>query len=144
MVKPTQRSHSDIAWDRLRQLAQLLRDRQQIPIELADFVADAIEASEGKELEPKKKLKALGDELGLTANNRQKVSLSAADVRVIQDFDINDDGPASQTETAKVIAARFGISESTVVNRVREADAQTREDIEYLQSLGDPDDWTEV
>lgn len=123
---------SDEAWDSLRHLAKLLRDRQPIPDDLADYLADAIEASEGKDLADKAKAKALTDELELTANNRRKIDLNCQDVQVERDF---GDDP-SQNAFAARVAEIYNVTPSTVLNRLHEAEEAEKKDIEELRQLG--------
>lgn len=127
------------AWDQMRYLAQLLRDRKPIPDDLADFLADAIEASEAKTVEDKKKAKAFTDELGLTANNRRKIDFTAADAQLERDFGMPGDAYPSQSSSAVHTAEKFMVSRSTVINRLREADESTRSDIELLRRSGGGD-----
>ena len=110
-----------VAWARMRRLAGLLRARQPIPDDLADFVADAIEAAEGKPLTDVRKAKAFTDELELTARNRRKRDLTPAEAQVERDFRVPGAEYPSQTKAAKHISRALGLSESTVINRLREA-----------------------
>ncbi len=123
---------SDQAWDRLRDLAGLLRDRKPIPDELADFLADAIEATASKNLPDKTKGKAFTDELELTANNRRRAEIGWQDVEVERDF--GDD--ASQSKFAARLAEIHQVTPSTILNRLQEADEERKKDIEELRRLG--------
>lgn len=130
---------ADQAWDQLRYLAGLLRDRQPIPDELADFLADAIEASEGKPLADVAKAKALTDELGLTAQNRRKIDIPLLEIRAERDFGDGDE-PPSQNQAAKLIGQSYGVSQATAINRLRDLDDLERQGIEELRNLShDPD-----
>lgn len=123
---------SDQAWDQLRYLAGLLRDRQPIPDDLADYLAGAIEATEGKDLPDKAKAKAFTDELELTANNRRKAEIDTRDVQVERDF---GDDP-SQNAFAARVAGIYQVTPSTILNRLREEEAEEHKDIEELRRLG--------
>jgi hypothetical protein len=116
----------------LRDLAGLLRDRKPIPDELADFLADAIEATAGKNLPDKTKGKAFTDELELTANNRRRAEIGWQDVEVERDF--GDD--ASQNKFAARLAEIHQVTPSTILNRLQEADEERKKDIEELRRLG--------
>lgn len=121
------------AWDRLRKLAQLLKDRQPIPREMADFVADAILAVESKDTDDVAKAKKLTDELGLTALNRRRLNLTAADAQLERDFGVPGDDYPSQTAAARHIAKQFGISERTAHSRLQEAEEKTARDLAELR-----------
>ena len=120
---------SEQAWDKLRQLASLLRHRQPIPDDLADFIADAIEASACKELPDKAKAKALTDELELTANNRRRAVIDRRDVLLERYF--GDD--LSQTKFAARLGGIYQVTPSTVLNRLHEAEEEERKNIEDLR-----------
>lgn len=122
---------SEQAWDQLRNLARLLRDRQPIPDELADFLADAIEATEGKDLPDKAKAKALTDELELTANNRRKIDIEPRDVQLERDF---GDDP-SQNAFASRVADIYQVTPSTILNRLQDAAEEEQKDIQELRRL---------
>lgn len=110
------------AWRRMRHLAELLRAGQPIPADLAAFVADAIEAVEGKPITDARKAKAFTDELELTARNRRKLDLTPEEAQIERNFSVPSDGYPSQTKAAKHISKALGLSESTVINRLREAE----------------------
>lgn len=124
------------AWDQMRYLSKLLRARQPIPNDLADFVADAIEAIEGKELDDKSKGKAFTDELGLTALNRRKVDISIRDLQVERDF--GDD--LSQNKFTARMAEIEGVTPGTILNRMREADIERSKELMELGQLGEHND----
>lgn len=124
------------AWDQMRYLSKLLRARQPIPNDLADFVADAIEAIEGKDLEDKAKGKAFTDELCLTALNRRKVDISIRDLQVERDF--GDD--LSQNKFTARMAAIEGVTPGTILNRMREADNERRKELLELSQFGEHND----
>ncbi|WP_153146455.1 hypothetical protein [Dechloromonas sp. H13] len=119
---------ADQAWDQLRYLARLLRARQPIPDELADFIADAIEATEGKNIEATKKGKAFTDELELTARNRRKIEIPLRDLGVEHDF---GDDP-SENAFASRMANSYQVGETTIRNRLDELDEERRKEAAEL------------
>lgn len=113
---------ADQAWDKLRHLAKLLRARQPIPDDLADFIAAAVEATEGKDIEDRRKAKAFTDELGLTALNRRKIEIPLQEVQIERDF---GDDP-SQNKLASRLAEIYSVTPSTILGRMREAEEERR------------------
>ena len=113
---------ADQAWDKLRHLAKLLRARQPIPDDLADFIAAAVEATEGKDIEDRRKAKALTDELGLTALNRRKIEIPLQEVQIERDF--GDDH--SQNKFASRLAEFYSVTPSTILGRMHEAEEESR------------------
>jgi hypothetical protein len=113
---------ADQAWDNLRHLAKLLRARLPIPDDLADFIAVAVEATEGKDIEDRRKAKALTDELGLTALNRRKIEIPLQEVQIERDF---GDDP-SQNKFASRLAEHYSVTPSTILGRVHEAEEERR------------------
>ena len=97
------------AVDALRIAAEYLRRREALPDNLADWLADAIEASMGKP--DKENGRALLLELGLTAANRRP----AADwIEVSTHWDRLVSDGMSKIQARAATAAAFDIDETTV------------------------------
>lgn len=119
---------ADQAWDQLRYLARLLRARQPIPDELADLIADAIEATEGKNIEPAQKGKAFTDELELTARNRRKTDIPLRDLGVEHDFRDDPSGNAFASRMADI----YKVAPSTIRNRLANLEEERRKEAAEL------------
>lgn len=87
--------------------AQLLRRREQIPGNLADYIADAIEASMGKPT--LRRAKAFTDELHLTTNNRRPADWHKLGAKFAELLAAG----CSETRAALTIADDFNVSTST-------------------------------
>lgn len=106
----------DDAVSALLMLAKQLRNREIVSYELADWMADAIEASMEK---PEEKLaKAFTDELGLTVIGSRRKSVSYLDVG--PEVDNLIDSGMSKTAAFEEVAANYGIVKNTVVAAYKE------------------------
>lgn len=92
----------------LRIAAGYLRRGEPLPANLADYLADAIEAAMAKPAEHR--LSALGLELNLTASNRRP---AAHWVDIAHRCEELQDGTRSTDAVANDVAAEFGIGVST-------------------------------
>jgi len=92
-------------------LAKQLRNRETVSHELADWVADAVEASMGKE--ENKRAKAFTDELGLTGGGNRRKAVSYIELGQTVD-DLIDSG-MSKTAAFEQAAINYRIVKNTAV-----------------------------
>lgn len=92
-------------------LAKKLRNREIVSYELADWMADAIEASMNKE--QKYRTKSFTDELGLTGNSSRRQSVSYLELGTTVDGLI--DSGMSKSAALDQTAANYSIVKNTAV-----------------------------
>jgi hypothetical protein len=130
----------------INELAKLLRSGQPIPKLLADSLASAIEegahaiadteSRRQEMLTDREKATILAGKLIGSRAGAPAKPLSAGDAQVERDFGVPGDGYPSQNAAAEHIAKVFKVSKQTAINRLRESDKATREDIEWLREHG--------
>ena len=86
--------------------AKLLRDRQPLPYELADYLADAFEASMNKT--PELRVKHLAFELNLHAKNKRPSKIQWIDAYRI----MVANGDLSRSKQINLISKKYHVSES--------------------------------
>lgn len=99
----------------LRLAAALMRRRQSLPHELADYLAGAFESSMAKPQESR--VQELAHELHLKARNRRPAKAGWIDA-----YSVMQENPGMrQSDLARAIVGRFGVSMSTAKRLLEEA-----------------------
>lgn len=103
--------------------AELLRKRERLPHDLADYLADAFEAAMAKP--PEHRVQHLALELHLRASNRRPTRVGWTDA-----YQVMQDNPGmSKAQLARAIVRKFSVSESTakrLIDQARNAERESR------------------